>query len=297
MSDQLTVVQTNDALRFLRRDSTLPRVVIDERLRDFSVAGANLATLETGTSRHFEAINWQRRPSDAGTYWYEMPWSPDGGTRLVGWAGSPSAPNPHHVMTLASGGIERLRFSSLLTQRDPLPLVDVERLTMAGAYVCATLRDGGVDCLLGAEFPNIALPAAALDVSMNQDEMCALLVTGRLYCWTQPNRTPIEVPVPSPVRAFALGAKHRCIVFGSNGVACMGSNRYGQLGHSGLDSPDVWVPVAIPEPIVDITSGPDAVSTCVRTTTQRAWCWGSNQEGQLGVPLLHSSSTPVRISQ
>lgn len=78
-------------------------------------------------------------------------------------------------------------------------------------------------------------------------------------------------------------------------VHCWGSNDMGQVG-AGIDDSVVNAPnrVPLPLPAVDVaTGGPIA---CAVTSDGAVWCWGSNDEGQLGDRALGSASrVPVRV--
>jgi serine/threonine protein kinase/alpha-tubulin suppressor-like RCC1 family protein len=92
----------------------------------------------------------------------------------------------------------------------------------------------------------------------------------------------------------AAGGRHSCVL--ENGKAlCWGANEAGQLGDGELE------PRSTPEPIkgdlefVSLAAGGLAHS-CGVTRTGDAYCWGSDEHGQLGDATTTSRSAPVRVA-
>jgi alpha-tubulin suppressor-like RCC1 family protein len=95
------------------------------------------------------------------------------------------------------------------------------------------------------------------------------------------------VALPGAVTAafgIAAGDAHTCAILADGALTCWGSDDFGQLGN-GTTSGDV---VAPPLPVsLPGVAGASAVSagdahTCVRLSTGRVSCWGSDAQGQLG---------------
>ena len=98
----------------------------------------------------------------------------------------------------------------------------------------------------------------------------------------------------SGITAVSVGYDHTCVLkFG--GVWCWGANDSGQLGNgSNTDS-------SVPVEVSGLGSGITAVSagrgyTCALTTGGGAWCWGDNDDGQLGNGSNTDSNVPVKVS-
>lgn len=93
------------------------------------------------------------------------------------------------------------------------------------------------------------------------------------------------VPGVGPVGHVATDDEghHACVSLRSGGVACIGSNRSGELGTGDTE------PQASFTEVVGLTDTQRvAVGTyhsCALTTRGEVWCWGSNHAGQLGVEL------------
>lgn len=102
------------------------------------------------------------------------------------------------------------------------------------------------------------------------------------------------------VPALALGARHACQLIG--GVpTCWGTGDAGQLGIGstpGDTTPVLQAPGVV---LTSITAG--ATHTCGLDGGGRAWCWGSNQRGELGTDMpdeqcggIPCRTTPVPVA-
>lgn len=198
---------------------------------------------------------------------------------------------------------------------------EVVELHGAGGHFCALSRVGSVFCWgdnsigqLGAghtdnvgddegERPvgplELGGPVASLDVGASQ--ACAILVSGEVKCWgrlvyTTLGDWPGEMPPPTvPVgddtpRSVASGTGHNCALFESGEVRCWGRGAAGGLGQGNLD--DVVPIPANPAPLVDLgelvpdilTCGPFSCCAAAHQTPEIR-CWGSNDQGVLGVGI------------
>lgn len=135
---------------------------------------------------------------------------------------------------------------------------------------------------------------------------CALTSSGDVYCWgynksgelgflssdtcreeleTIPcAKTPQKVlGLPAPAQAVSSGIAHHCALMVSGEIYCWGYNYAGALGDGTTD--DHFTPRLVKglptERIERISAG--GWHTCALTQTGVAYCWGRNDEGQLGV--------------
>jgi len=82
-------------------------------------------------------------------------------------------------------------------------------------------------------------------------------------------------------RTISAGALHTCGLSTNDVAYCWGSNRFGQLGRP-IER------VATPTPVNGLTGvgtlalGPNSSHTCALTGTGSAFCWGNNNDAELG---------------
>ena len=148
--------------------------------------------------------------------------------------------------------------------------------------------------------------------------VCAVALDGRVYCWGSNSNGKIgsgntsSALVPSAVKiSGALVGKvikqiepssagnHSCVIASDDKAYCWGHNGFGQLGNN--NTVNSLTPVAVDtagvlasKTIKQIASG--GISSCVIASDDKAYCWGSNNFGQLGNGNLKNSSTPTPVS-
>ena len=140
---------------------------------------------------------------------------------------------------------------------------------------------------------------------------CTLAESGDVSCWGDNTRGQIgtdshglAVPAPSRIRfpvgenvanvAAASGGLHACALMESGRVFCWGANGVGELGYGGT-SPQSWEPVSVAglEDATAIALG--SAFGCAIRVSGELWCWGHNDEGQLGDGTLVDRPEPVRV--
>ena len=142
-------------------------------------------------------------------------------------------------------------------------------------------------------------------ISVGRNTSCAILDTGTLYCWganpgIEPGTlvtTPVRVAGIGEVKQLSIGAEHKCVVDTTGTVWCWGRNDSGQLGNGSFDPSAVPVPVPGLSSIDTVSSG--ETHTCAYTTPEMppvdAFCWGNNDNGQLGDGTTNGSPTPIKL--
>lgn len=110
-----------------------------------------------------------------------------------------------------------------------------------------------------------------------------------------PTGAPVQTADPTGITSIAAGNHHTCVMTGSGGVQCWGSNQYGQLGvdTGGASS-------AVPLDVPGLAVGVRAVSAggfynCAIMNSGGLKCWGSNSSGQLGDGTRINRPTPVDV--
>ncbi len=199
--------------------------------------------------------------------------------------------------------------------RRPIPaLVPTPEASMAGAQMA-------FDGCLGTSCSS----AKMASVSAGDGFSCALQLDGRVSCWGANDfgklgrnvlhSTTASASDPQAIRdpsdfdselfglvAVAAGKNHACALTSAKKVVCWGSNEFGQLGANremgagaSLRYP-AFVRKPIPEQaanlsnIVAIATGDD--HTCAVDTTRKVFCWGRNDNGQLGDGLTVHTALP-----
>ena len=118
------------------------------------------------------------------------------------------------------------------------------------------------------------------------------------------NRSNVPVAVstagalPDSYVDISGGGDHSCGIDAGGVAYCWGNNGVGQLG-TGFGSPSTTVPAAVdtsgslPDTYKDIEAG--EVFSCGIGIDDSVYCWGQNDEGQLGNGTLTSSASPVAV--
>jgi alpha-tubulin suppressor-like RCC1 family protein len=93
-------------------------------------------------------------------------------------------------------------------------------------------------------------------------------------------------------QTVSAGAEHTCALKTDGTAYCWGSNRYGQLGTTVTDTVCVFDattsyscasrPTAVSTNLKFVSISAGQRHTCAITTTRDAYCWGGNDQGQLG---------------
>jgi alpha-tubulin suppressor-like RCC1 family protein len=149
----------------------------------------------------------------------------------------------------------------------------------------------------------LSVPATPTALAVGARHVCAI-VDSSLYCWgakiTDPQPSPVFTPtqvsgVPSPT-GVAAGEDFTCVLLASREVRCFGDNLLGQAGIGNLAmriQPTTGPNVTGLTKVSEIAAG--AGHACAVTTSGEVWCWGLNDEGQLGDGTTTNSSTPKKV--
>ncbi len=159
----------------------------------------------------------------------------------------------------------------------------------------------------------VALPAGRTAVSINAgaDATCVVLDNGSGMCWglnmnghlgdgTYNDRdvpTPITVlPENRSLVAIEVGFKHTCGILDDGLVYCWGNNTAGQFGDGTNISSTYPRAASLPPGRTAISIDAGSHHTCAILDDSSAYCWGRNQDGQLGDGTTNNSTIPVRVS-
>ena len=185
-----------------------------------------------------------------------------------------------------------------------------------GNTTCTVGQNGVVECWGSNFFGGLGVgrrdtgdhlvPAAVPDlptirsIRIRKYQVSALDIAGRLWDWGENWRgdthvgnvvlegdaflAPREHEGLPAVERFDIGEGHGCAIDGDSAVVCWGSARYGAVGVA-PDASEVFPFVRVPgmQPASAIAAGD--YHTCA-VVSGRAYCWGSNDSGQLGIGVV-----------
>lgn len=137
---------------------------------------------------------------------------------------------------------------------------------------------------------------------------CGLSTAGAAYCWGyddygqlgngkfSTSATPVAVSTGVIFKQLSAGEGGHVCGLDNNGAAfCWGYNSNGQLGQGAVAFSATPLAVTGGLTFTAISAGANG-QTCGIATGGTAYCWGSNQNGELGNGTTASSSAPVPVS-
>lgn len=208
-----------------------------------------------------------------------------------------------------------------------VPSLPSVRDASAGSnHTCAAQMDGQVFCWgrslnqrLGFasmdDVPSPTLVGGVTGVSQveaGQGHTCALTTSG-VVCWGEngshqvasgvtSNRSPTPVALGGTVRRLIAGNDHSCVITTTREMQCWGANNAGQLGNGTVAGGESPAPVlgvdGAARPLADVVwAHAGATHTCAIVADGRAFCWGDNGSGQLGIGMdVTRRLLPTRVA-
>jgi alpha-tubulin suppressor-like RCC1 family protein len=221
--------------------------------------------------------------------------------------------------------------STTSSQETPVPVqggLVFSSVTVGGWHTCGLTPDGSAFCWgaggagrlgngAGAD-SHIPLPVAGgltfKVLSLGLRNTCGVATLGAAYCWGGMLGTGVERGGADPPNAFvptrlggnvslssiSAGQDFGCGLGADGAAYCWGENEDGQLGNGSntaslTDGAPVPVRVAGGHAFAALTAGLGH-HACGLTTTGTAYCWGWNEDGQLGNGTTSSSNAPVAVA-
>lgn len=212
-----------------------------------------------------------------------------------------------------------------INRRSPVtvPLTDVQDVVAgpAAAHTCALKKNGDVYCwgdnsygqlgngtLIASRSPSKVLDLAGIvQISSSQFSSCGVDQFSKVWCWgsntfhildssSNAFLKPIKVNFSNDIKAVAVGASHACVLDQFSKVYCWGENElnHGVLGRNPSEVSNSFQPLLISS-LPDVKYlGVGAVHNCALTFQGEVYCWGTNQDGQLGDGTFVDRFTPVK---
>ena len=128
-----------------------------------------------------------------------------------------------------------------------------------------------------------------------------------LYCWGHNTHGQLgnrevqsfAMPVPAfgTIRygSLAAGSRHVCGVSRAGTVFCWGANERGQLGNGSVTQSNVPFPIRVSRRVTFTSVTVGEAHSCALTAEGEAYCWGSNDQGELGNGTNASRAEPKSI--
>lgn len=201
-------------------------------------------------------------------------------------------------------------------------------LAVDGTRSCALRADSTVACWGWREWVAGSAPATFsvvpesragwgkfISIATMSSSICGVRPGGQAVCWGDNQwgqlgvgsvvgnfGTPQNVMGGVMFASVSAGSNRNCGLTADGQAWCWGSGFFGGLGDSVWGSvPCTWsrcaptpVPVAGGLPFTSLSVG--GSHTCGLTADGRAWCWGFNNYGQLGVPRSGCENAPAGLT-
>jgi alpha-tubulin suppressor-like RCC1 family protein len=181
----------------------------------------------------------------------------------------------------------------------------------AGAdHTCATTKDGDAHCwgangygqLGTGDKDELPIPGEVsglehvAEIVPGDEHTCAITDDGRIFCFGSnklgqaglgpdviESLNPVQITKVTSAKKVVAGDEHTCLVRADQTVWCWGYNASGSVGN-GSDR-DVYDPLQVSRGATVVT-GSTSFHTCalVKSNGGELWCWGANENGQVGVP-------------
>ncbi|MGH7471572.1 MAG: RCC1 domain-containing protein [Longimicrobiales bacterium] len=183
----------------------------------------------------------------------------------------------------------------------------------SGAVRCWGLNDYGQlgnGTTTNAVTPTVITGVGTLnaEVTVGSSHACVRTNAGALHCWgnntsgqlgdgASTNRTtPVLVTGGQTYRSVSAGSGHTCAVNTAGQIFCWGSNSSGQLGTGNTTGRNVPTAVAGVAGITFAEVVAANFHTCARSTAGAVYCWGLNDNYQIGDGTLTTRTLPVLIN-
>ena len=186
---------------------------------------------------------------------------------------------------------------------------EIEDVSIGDDTICALAKSGGVWCWgdgsagqVGdgtTEFRESPTRVHGIDSAVQLArgcrESCVLLEDRSVWCWGVADRngsydlvlTPIPKAGLPEAKQISVGRYHACAIDVGGSLHCWGLNNWGQIGLplSVEEVSTLALPHELAQPVkvTDVDCGTG--HTCAVQDNGTVWCWGANDNHQLGIPV------------
>ena len=181
-----------------------------------------------------------------------------------------------------------------------IPASDIASARTAAVTVFNPAPDGGETASLSFD-----VTVSFVSVATGGYHACGVTAGGDAYCWgrgialgsgSASTGVPTLVSGGLSFSSVSAGEQHTCGVTTAGALHCWGRNFQGQLGDGTGTNRSVPVPVLGPPGVTYTSVSAGQEYTCaVATTTGDVYCWGRNQDGQLGDGTQVGKLTPTLV--
>jgi alpha-tubulin suppressor-like RCC1 family protein len=155
------------------------------------------------------------------------------------------------------------------------PLTDVAAVATGSAHTCAVRSDGAVLCWGAGD----------------QGQLGDGSNSGRALA----GAPLVKSGAPLSAVAIAAGAAHTCVAESGGEVWCWGNGERGQLGDgTASGAPTPTAVSSLPAAAAAVAAG--GAHSCAALIDGRVFCWGADDQGQLGDGATVDSPTPVAVA-
>jgi alpha-tubulin suppressor-like RCC1 family protein len=197
------------------------------------------------------------------------------------------------------------------------------RVTAGGQYSCGVTTDDRAYCWGytlgprpvavggGLRFRQVVAGGGGFtDAQREQSDdphACGIATDDRVYCWgfggegelgdgtRNSHATPVAVAGSRRWRQVVAGYYHSCGVTLADVALCWGTNLLGGNGDGTTTTSTSPVRVAGGIDFANVSTGVLGLHSCGLSTGGQAYCWGNNENGQLGDGTTNRRLTPVAV--
>jgi alpha-tubulin suppressor-like RCC1 family protein len=158
----------------------------------------------------------------------------------------------------------------------------LNRIIAGGSSTCTILSDGNAKCW--GQNSSGQLGVAAFSKTAHGDEAGESPVTVV---------NTIDLPdVTLTIDTISIGSQHACAILNDKNLYCWGAGTNGQTGLGINTAVDSMTKVDLSDaPVAEVSAGGNL--TCARLANNKAYCWGLNSSGELGLGDNVNQNTPT----